>query len=75
MSIFKTAKQIAQVKNVCEFRYQVQRAELLELLKKAFPYIQDKEAFKDVFETMFQKFYLIFPQSIPILDLGLILLC
>ena len=42
LNMFKTATQIAQAKNVYEFRYQVQRAVLLELFKKAFPYIQDE---------------------------------
>lgn len=42
LNMFKTATQIAQARNVYEFRYHVQRAALLELFKKAFPYIQDE---------------------------------
>ena len=42
LNMFKTATQIAQARNVHEFRYHVQRSALLELFKRAFPYIQDE---------------------------------
>ena len=42
LNMFKTATQIAQARNVYEFRYHIQRAALLELFKRAFPYIQDE---------------------------------
>ena len=42
LNMFKTATQMAQVRNIYEFRYHVQRAALLELFKKAFPYIKDE---------------------------------
>ena len=42
LNMFMTATQIAKSRNVFEFRYHIQRVALLELFKKAFPYIQDE---------------------------------
>lgn len=42
LNMFMTATQIAKSRNVYEFHYQVQRATLLELFKKAFPFIQNE---------------------------------
>ena len=42
LNMFMTATQIAKSKNVIEFRYHVKRATLLELFKKAFPFIQNE---------------------------------
>ena len=42
LNMFMTATQMAKSRNVFEFRYNVQRAALLELFKKAFPFIQNE---------------------------------
>ena len=42
LNMFMTATQMAKSRNVIEFRYHVQRAALLELFKKAFPFIQNE---------------------------------
>lgn len=42
LNMFMTATQAAKSKNIYEFRYNIQRAVLLELFKKAFPYIQNE---------------------------------
>lgn len=42
LNMFMTATQMAKSRNAIEFHYHVQRAALLELFKKAFPYIQNE---------------------------------
>ena len=42
LNMFMTATQIAKVQNKYEFHYHVERDVLLELFKKAFPYIQNE---------------------------------
>ena len=42
LNMFMTATQMAKSRNAFEFRYHVQRTALLELFKKAFPYIQNE---------------------------------
>ena len=42
LNMFMTATQMAKSRNVVEIRYHVQRATLLELFKKAFPFIKNE---------------------------------
>ena len=42
LNMFMTATQMAKAQNKYEFHYHVERAILLELFKKAFPYIQNE---------------------------------
>lgn len=42
LNMFMTATQIAKSRNTYEFSYHIQRAALLELFKKAFPFIQNE---------------------------------
>ena len=42
LNMFLTATQIAKSKNVHEFKYHIQRTALLELFKKAFPFVKDE---------------------------------
>lgn len=42
LNMFMTATQIAKSRNAFEFHYNVKRAALIELFKKAFPYIQNE---------------------------------
>lgn len=42
LNMFMTATQMAKSRNAFEYHYHVQRAALLELFKKAFPFIQNE---------------------------------
>ena len=42
LNMFMTATQLAKSRNAVEFHYHVQRATLLELFKRAFPFVQNE---------------------------------
>lgn len=50
--MFTTAAQIAKSKNKYEYHLEMQEAALVELLKKAFPYISDDTKLTDMAKTI-----------------------
>ena len=55
LNMFMTATQAAKSRNTIEVRYNVQRAALLELFKKAFPFIQNEANLLNIVDTAMRR--------------------